>query len=531
MNINKTLTLFFSLMIILSLAISVNAVLDEESEMCLKPSGISTLLSCEDNLGNSALCEAGSTINASCSDVFLCAKTLTDYCARDNIGDCLFTSQEDGEYFYEPAYSPNGEAYPGYSDVNDDLLDTACETGCCVVTEGDAGDYFAFNGLSVSRVECEDFQSDGFSMFNDGIDFRPGTCADVSLDCGDVGDLIDTRVEECCVGFESFDHDGLPGDTAVCYDPSVGEPECQENNTPEEGWYYDTTSDLIRTWDCDLGVYYTTCEDTDGGYNYYSFGTATDETNGLDDDCVDVNYLSETVCVLGTAQRVEYECPFGCDVDNSVCLTEEKECSDTDNGINYFTQGVVSNVERGACCAGLVECDYNSTHNQCVLEANCAPENLITGNLITGMAASDGESSFVGKMWNWFIGLFTSEEKVQEKEEYFPEVKDDIDIEDTELTTELYEDKESVLRKEISVGKSKVKIYSKEEVLVQSQGLDRGQYILSLKYDKEKSPSIIVNADKLAYNIIETEEGAVISAYTDSEDKIPDFDVQIGGIQ
>ncbi len=84
------------------------------------------------------------------------------------------------------------------------------------------------------------------------------------------------------------------------------------------------------------------CEDSDGGKNYFVAGSATTSSETFDDSC-DSGTLTEWWCNGDDAETVTYICPKGCT--GNACTGGSvivDECRDDDGGLNYFTYGVVT---------------------------------------------------------------------------------------------------------------------------------------------------------------------------------------------
>jgi len=85
------------------------------------------------------------------------------------------------------------------------------------------------------------------------------------------------------------------------------------------------------------------CADTDN-YDPNILGAAYDRTGAvLADLCHNETTLNESVCKEGLAGYAQVDCPGGCQ--NGVCVEEVEEeliCTDTDGGIEYDIQGIVT---------------------------------------------------------------------------------------------------------------------------------------------------------------------------------------------
>ena len=98
----------------------------------------------------------------------------------------------------------------------------------------------------------------------------------------------------------------------------------------------------------------STCRDSDGGLNYYTFGAVY--INGSSSpSCFDAcqgssSTLYECYCTSnGSLSLVTYTCPYGCS--NGACANQttptnqtNNTCSDSDGGINYYVQGTTTNA-------------------------------------------------------------------------------------------------------------------------------------------------------------------------------------------
>jgi len=97
------------------------------------------------------------------------------------------------------------------------------------------------------------------------------------------------------------------------------------------------------------------CKDSDNRLDYYNKGTVEGYNNidfreqVISDTCLDSAFLREYYCETtngisnGNIGIGDYNCPNGC-VDGA-CVEEEKTCTDSDGGWNYYVKGEVKNNE------------------------------------------------------------------------------------------------------------------------------------------------------------------------------------------
>ncbi len=82
-----------------------------------------------------------------------------------------------------------------------------------------------------------------------------------------------------------------------------------------------------------------TCSETDGGLDYFSRGVITVGDDVSEDICTDSNFLKEYACSLTENDYYDnYYCQNGCE--DGVCVEKADICTDSDNGIDIYTQGV-----------------------------------------------------------------------------------------------------------------------------------------------------------------------------------------------
>ncbi|MFH1503244.1 MAG: hypothetical protein ABIE36_01145 [Candidatus Diapherotrites archaeon] len=91
------------------------------------------------------------------------------------------------------------------------------------------------------------------------------------------------------------------------------------------------------------------CTDSDGGMNYFIYGTTTDSLGAVSDGCsiLNDNTLTEYYCSGNSKAHVNYLCPSGCQ--NGACIGKENNndeenslCTDSDEGMNYFIYGTTT---------------------------------------------------------------------------------------------------------------------------------------------------------------------------------------------
>jgi len=129
-----------------------------------------------------------------------------------------------------------------------------------------------------------------------------------------------------------------------------------------------------------------TCEDSDGGLDYYSKGSVTvctyNDTGGGCGKFVDIckadSILREGYCENNDLKTVRYACPYGC-LDGA-CINETTTtiptttttipptptCEDSDGGINYYVEGYVD------------VCTYTETGGSCSRAADFCDDNILT---------------------------------------------------------------------------------------------------------------------------------------------------------
>lgn len=86
----------------------------------------------------------------------------------------------------------------------------------------------------------------------------------------------------------------------------------------------------------------TSCQDSDGGHNYFVEGSAETRDETLEDSC-ESGVLTEYWCNREEVEAETYVCPKGCT--GNACTGGSlilEECVDDDGGVNYFTYGVVT---------------------------------------------------------------------------------------------------------------------------------------------------------------------------------------------
>jgi hypothetical protein len=90
------------------------------------------------------------------------------------------------------------------------------------------------------------------------------------------------------------------------------------------------------------------CTETDGGrYDYYTKGTITTQQGSFTDFCVSPTMLTENYCDYSyyppyQGRADSYTCPFGCS--EGACLKEHEQnnCTDSDDGKNYYQKGTAT---------------------------------------------------------------------------------------------------------------------------------------------------------------------------------------------
>lgn len=109
------------------------------------------------------------------------------------------------------------------------------------------------------------------------------------------------------------------------------------------------------------------CVDSDGGKDYWNYGTVT-LINGTQsaDYCSGANNLNEAYCTSsGTSAYSIYYCPAGC-----VSGACRPACYDSDNGLNYNTQGTATGAD------SMQYTDYCGSDGKTLYEGYCVnPDN------------------------------------------------------------------------------------------------------------------------------------------------------------
>jgi len=67
------------------------------------------------------------------------------------------------------------------------------------------------------------------------------------------------------------------------------------------------------------------CTDSDGGLEYYTYGSVVDADDNFSDSCQNSTSLVEGYCYGISAYNTTYDCPYGCA--NGTCLNESVDCS------------------------------------------------------------------------------------------------------------------------------------------------------------------------------------------------------------
>lgn len=90
----------------------------------------------------------------------------------------------------------------------------------------------------------------------------------------------------------------------------------------------------------------TLCVDSDGGVDYYTKGVVNISSIEFEDWCLNDTYVHEMYCGFAATNSEDYECPYGCS--NGVCVQENEtnqttaNCTDTDDGKNYYVKGTIT---------------------------------------------------------------------------------------------------------------------------------------------------------------------------------------------
>jgi len=135
-----------------------------------------------------------------------------------------------------------------------------------------------------------------------------------------------------------------------------------------------------------------TCTDSDGGINYYVFGTATDNTKSYSDYCSSQNGLNEAFCdpVYGANIASAYNCPYGCS--NGACKLGSTNVSLCVPGRLYLDCNVC-NAAGTAYVPTTSKCPSGTTCNNTGRCKSLQPTNPYCGNgIIDAGETCDGSN-------------------------------------------------------------------------------------------------------------------------------------------
>ncbi len=244
----------------------------------------------------------------------------------------------------------------------------ACEDGACVCSDSDDGkDYFT-KGLIIARAGDEqawDSCKTDYILLEGTCDEQggavyeyqcpngclngackiesPNTCSD-----SDDGKEYYTKgyTEGIHVGNEYLWNDECDSSNSN----KLIERFCDSENRPHDQYYTCPRG-------CSDGVCLSTCSDSDNGKDYFSKGTIITSDETFTDTC-DGKMLKEGTCDERGGKTYDYECPGTCE--DGACV-----CSDSDNGKDYFTKGLI--IARAGDEQAWDSCKDDST----LLEGTC----------------------------------------------------------------------------------------------------------------------------------------------------------------
>jgi hypothetical protein len=98
------------------------------------------------------------------------------------------------------------------------------------------------------------------------------------------------------------------------------------------------------------------CTDSDGGKEFYTYGTLTADGKAYNDVCTDLQLVKEYFCQNGSAESEIHQCDSGERCENGKCVKAEKMCSDSDEGNDIYKRGkitagtIINPIERTDSC-------------------------------------------------------------------------------------------------------------------------------------------------------------------------------------
>lgn len=193
-----------------------------------------------------------------------------------------------------------------------------------------------------------------------------GSLTDILHDCGDMGSCVDGRCVQgspVCYDSDGSNYNnmgkitfGASGGTQYtewdyCDGFELNEKVCNTQHLPDNEEHI-----------CELGcvdgacIQPASCVDSDKGLDYNFKGTVQYNLNPdgtYTDSLTDVcsgggsSTLNEYTCVNGAPKNNPYVCPNGCadgkcnPISSAPPALQQVQCKDSDNGLNYFMQGIV----------------------------------------------------------------------------------------------------------------------------------------------------------------------------------------------
>lgn len=264
-------------------------------------------------------------------------------------------------YFVSGSVSQNGTTYNDECSGANSVREYSCRNGSVTSTSYDCPtNYVCSTGRCVERNTCTDTDSD-----------NPNVAGSVNTTSSS-GNRI--TLEDYCAG----------GSTVVEYTCSNGSSISNRITC--------TGGRVCRDGACRADI----CEDSDGGRDYYTRGTASRGSSDSEDRCISTSGLVEYYCRDGNIQSETYSCPSGYSCTNGRCTSTggSSSCTDTDGGTNYAVRGVVRTADGSSgtdTCSGtrLVEyyCDGNTRRS-----AEYTPlssERCVDGAIVSSTPTSD----------------------------------------------------------------------------------------------------------------------------------------------